>query len=74
MTVYKCQTGPAALLKDNIWELRKQTRKIMEGDFYKCEEVAFSEDVSSRLATAALIARAAATCTVHARWIFIYLF
>lgn len=31
----------------------------MEGDFYKCEEVAFSEDVSSRLAAAALIAEAA---------------
>lgn len=63
MTVYKCQTGPAALLKDNVTELRKQKRKIMEGDFYKCEEVAFSEDVSSRLAAAALIARAASTCT-----------
>lgn len=31
----------------------------MEGDFYKCEEVAFSEDVSSKLAAAALIAEAA---------------
>lgn len=35
----------------------------MEGDFYKCEEVAFSQDVPSRLAVAALIARAASTST-----------
>lgn len=33
----------------------------MEGDFYKCEEVAFSEDVSSRLAKAALITQADST-------------
>lgn len=30
----------------------------MGGDFYKCEEVAFSEGISSRVAVAALIAQA----------------
>lgn len=73
MTVYKCQTGPGALLKDNVTELRKQKRKIMEGDFYKCEEVAFSEDVSSRPATAALIARAASTSPCQMDLYFLYL-
>lgn len=46
----------------------------MEGDFYKCEEVAFSEDVSSRLAKAALITQADSTrmefflCHPKAKW------
>lgn len=30
----------------------------MKGDFYKCEEVAFSEGISSSVAMAALIAQA----------------
>lgn len=34
----------------------------MEGDSYKCEEVAFSEGISSNVAMAALIAQAASAC------------
>lgn len=34
----------------------------MEGDFYKCEEVAFSEGISSSVAMAALIAQATSAC------------
>lgn len=34
----------------------------MEGDFYKCEEVAFSEGISSSVAKAVLIAQATSAC------------
>ena len=37
----------------------------MEGDFYKCEEVAFSEGISSSVAMAALIAQAASACQMY---------
>lgn len=46
----KCHTGPATFVSDNITELHQHwplRLKVMEGDFYKCEEVAFSESISS---------------------------
>lgn len=37
----------------------------MEGDFYKCEEVAFSEGISSSVAKAVLIAQATSACQMQ---------
>ena len=40
----------------------------MEGDFYKCEEVAFSQGISSSAAMAVLIAQATSACQM---WFFL---
>lgn len=68
VTVYKCHAGPVTLVKDNITESQEHCRswKIMEGDFYKCGEVAFSQWISSSGATAMFIGQAA----VRAKWNF----
>lgn len=68
VTVYKCHTGPATLLRDNITELQEHQTiykwKIIEGDFYKCEEVAFSECISSSGGKAMLSAEATSACQI----------